>query len=101
MQSLMKNIQLQLKELQALGALAGPDLAIMEAALSDPFTMRGAYYGQQGLLAQIARARQLIDARKAATAANVGGIATPAETGAAPAAPQSVNDLLKKYGGTQ
>lgn len=63
MQSLHKNIQLQFKELQALGALAGPDLEIMEAALSDPFSVKGAYYGPSGLKAQIGQARKLIDLR--------------------------------------
>lgn len=65
MESLHKNIQLQYKELQALGALAGPDLAIMEAALSDPFSVKGAYYGKDGLKAQIKQARKLIELRTA------------------------------------
>jgi hypothetical protein len=62
-QSLMKNIQLQFKELQALGALAGPDLAIMEASITDPFTFKGAYYGRDGLQGQIRQARNLIEER--------------------------------------
>ena len=71
-QSLMKNIQLQFKELQALGALAGPDLALMEAALTDPFTFKGAYYGKDGLMGQINQAKRLIDVRRQAIAAQGG-----------------------------
>lgn len=71
-QARMKNIQLQFKELQALGALAGPDLALMEAALTDPFTWRGAMYGREGLMGQIGEARRLIDVRRKAMAAQSG-----------------------------
>jgi hypothetical protein len=66
-QSLMKGVQLQFKEVQALGALTGPDVAIMEAAITDPFTFKGAFYGKGGLKAQINQAKQLLKERKAAT----------------------------------
>lgn len=72
-QSLMKGLQLQFKEVQALGALAGPDLALMEAAITDPFTMRGAYYGKDGLRGQIKQARRLLSLRKQASADATGG----------------------------
>lgn len=72
-QSLMKGIQLQFKEVQALGALAGPDLAIMEAAITDPFTFRGAFYGKDGLMGQINQSRRLLAQRKKATSDNVKG----------------------------
>lgn len=72
MQSLMKNIQLQYKELAALGALTGPDLALMEAALTDPFTFKGAWYGSGGLRAQIAQARNLVDVRRKAIGTSSG-----------------------------
>lgn len=71
-QALMKNIQLQFKELQGLGALTGPDVAIMESALSDPFSFKGAFYGPDGLRSQIGRARQLIEERTRATASTQG-----------------------------
>lgn len=71
-QSLMKGIQLQFKEVQALGALAGPDLTIMEAAITDPFTFKGALYGQDGLNAQIRQARNLLKERRTATAKSQG-----------------------------
>ncbi len=64
MQSLMKNLQLQYKELAALGALTGPDLDLMEKALSDPFSVRGAFYGKDGLLSQIQQARELVKERR-------------------------------------
>lgn len=68
MQSLMKNLQLQYKELAALGALTGPDLDLMEKALSDPFSVRGAFYGKDGLLSQIGQARELVKERREAMA---------------------------------
>lgn len=73
-QSLMKGIQLQFKEVQALGALAGPDLAIMESAITDPFTFRGVFYGKDGLLGQINQSRKLLAQRKKATEENIKGI---------------------------
>lgn len=98
MQSLMKNIQLQFKELQALGALSGPDLAIMESALTDPFTFRGALYGKEGLLNQIRRSRELIAARRQATTDNTGAAANRPAAAAQPGqAEPSVNDLLRQY----
>jgi hypothetical protein len=63
-QSIKRNIELQFKELQALGALAGPDIEIMRQALSDPFTLQGAYFGRDGLLAQVRQARNLVKIRK-------------------------------------
>lgn len=63
MQSLKRNLELQFKELQALGALAGPDIEIMRQALSDPFSMQGAYYGRDGLKAQVRQARVLLKNR--------------------------------------
>lgn len=71
-QSLMKGIQLQFKEVQALGALAGPDLALMEAAITDPFTVKGAFYGKDGLMSQIKQARNLLATRRTATDASQG-----------------------------
>ena len=80
-QSLMKGIQLQFKEVQALGALAGPDLGIMEAAITDPFTFKGAFYGKDGLMAQIKQGRNLLKTRREAIVKNTG---QPTPPGAAP-----------------
>lgn len=66
---------MQYKELISLGALAGPDLQIIGDALSDPFTFKGAYYGKDGLLAQVGRARQLIEERRRAMQADAGAAA--------------------------
>lgn len=71
-QSLMKGIQLQFKEVQALGALAGPDLALMEAAITDPFTFKGVMYGRDGLIGQIKQSRNLLKLRSDATAKSQG-----------------------------
>lgn len=65
-QAVKRNLELQFKELQALGALAGPDVEIMRQALADPFSGAGAYYGREGLLAQTRRARELVKQRKEA-----------------------------------
>lgn len=65
-QAVKRNLELQFKELQALGALAGPDIEIMRQALADPFSGAGAYYGREGLLAQTRRARELVKQRKEA-----------------------------------
>jgi hypothetical protein len=72
-QALMKGLQLQFKEVQALGALAGPDLGLMEAALTDPFTYKGAYYGAGGLRAQIKQSKLLLQERRAAIEKNTTG----------------------------
>ena len=64
MQSVKRNLELQFKELQALGALAGPDIEIMRQALADPFSAQGAYYGREGLLAQAKQARDLVKMRR-------------------------------------
>jgi hypothetical protein len=77
MQSLKRNLELQFKELQALGALAGPDIEIMRQALSDPFTLGGAYYGREGLLSQVAQARSLLQKRKDAVMRSQGKEAGP------------------------
>jgi hypothetical protein len=62
-QSVKRNLELQFKELQALGALAGPDIEIMREALADPFSIQGAFFGRGGLLAQVDAARKLITQR--------------------------------------
>lgn len=71
-QAVKRNLELQFKELQALGALAGPDVEIMRQALADPFTVQGAFYGREGLLAQTKRARELVKTRKDAVLSSQG-----------------------------
>ena len=84
MQSLKRNMELQFKELQALGALAGPDIEIMRQALADPFSVAGAYYGKDGLKAQIAESRKLVKLRKEAVSATQ----KPASASPAASAPE-------------
>jgi hypothetical protein len=72
MQSLKRNMELQFKELQALGALAGPDIEIMRQSLADPFSVSGAYFGRDGLLAQVRRARDLVKTRASAVTRSQG-----------------------------
>lgn len=95
-QALLKNIQLQFKELQGLGALTGPDIAIMEQAISDPFSFKGAYYGSGGLLAQIGRARQLIDERRRAMQADTGGAAEPQSAAPVDLQTQALEELRRR-----
>lgn len=82
MQSLKRNIELQFKELQALGALAGPDIEIIRQSLSDPFSMSGAFYGRDGLLSQVKRSRDLVRIRAQAVQSSQGK--PPPAAGAAP-----------------
>jgi hypothetical protein len=88
MQALKRNIELQLKELQALGALAGPDVQIIRESLTDPFSFTGALYGKDGLLSQAQRSRQLIKVRREAVSKSQG------KQPDAPAAPQQNDDPL-------
>lgn len=76
-QAVKRNLELQFKELQALGALAGPDIEIMRQALADPFSAAGAYYGKEGLLAQTRRARQLVKQRREAVLRSQGQAQQP------------------------
>jgi hypothetical protein len=76
-QAVKRNMELQFKELQALGALAGPDIEIMRQALADPFSMQGAYYGKDGLLAQTKQARDLVKMRGDAILKSQGRTAKP------------------------
>jgi hypothetical protein len=85
-QSLKRNIELQFKELQALGALAGPDVEIIRQALSDPFSVAGAYYGKDGLLAQVKRSRDLVRMRSESVLASQGQGGKPPAAGGANAA---------------
>lgn len=48
---------LSAKEAAALGALAGPDMKLMEGILSNPASLQGALIGGKGLSAQIAEGR--------------------------------------------
>jgi len=78
-ESVKRNMELQFKELQALGALAGPDIEIMRQSLADPFTFKGAYYGKDGLLAQTRRARELVKMRSDAVLKSQGRTVKPAQ----------------------
>ena len=55
--SLVKQAQLSYKEAAALGALTGPDMALIEGILRDPTSWQGAALGNKGITAQIAEAR--------------------------------------------
>lgn len=83
-ESLVADLQLQLKEAQALGALTGPDVMILERALANPVSLRGAIYGRGGLSEQLGQTRQALTRRKEALAKEYG---TPSLAGqAAPTA---------------
>lgn len=63
-ESLVADLQLQLKEAQALGALTGPDVMILERALANPVSLRGAIYGREGLGEQLKQTRDSLKRRK-------------------------------------
>lgn len=63
--SLVADLRMQAKEAIALGALTGPDITILDQALADPTTMRGAFYGKDGLKEQINQTRAAIKRRRA------------------------------------
>ena len=54
--SIAKQAQLNAKEAAALGALSGPDMALLEGILADPTSMKGAMYGSSGIGKQIEEA---------------------------------------------
>lgn len=63
-ESAVSGLQLEWKEAAALGALTGPDLEIMERTLVSPSSMKGAYYGREGLGQQIEQARGYFNRRQ-------------------------------------
>lgn len=64
--SLMADIKMQYKEAQALGALTGPDVAVLEQALTNPGSAMAALYGGAGLREQISQTREAIKRRQQA-----------------------------------
>lgn len=57
LQSIVADLRLQAKEAQALGALTGPDMDILDKILTDPASAKGALFGKTGLQKQIKQAR--------------------------------------------
>lgn len=57
LQSIVADLRLQAKEAQALGALTGPDMDILDKILTDPASTKGALFGKTGLQKQIKQAR--------------------------------------------
>ena len=94
-QSLVADLQLQFKEAQALGALAGPDVELINKALASPTSMQGVSYGREGLGQQLGEVRKALDRRKAAIAqefnlpAPAGAASAPGAAGPAAAASAS------------
>jgi hypothetical protein len=68
-ESLVADLQMQLKEAQALGALTGPDIELLSRALANPVSLKGAIYGRGGLGEQLSQTRQALARRKNALAA--------------------------------
>lgn len=84
-ESLVADLQLQAKEAQALGALTGPDVEILNRLLRNPASLSGAYFGVGGLKEQLNQSREAIKRRRA-------GIAQ--QYPVTPGAPSSDNDPL-------
>jgi hypothetical protein len=101
-ESLTADLRMQMKEAQALGALTGPDMQILDQMLTNPATVRGAYFGRDGLNRQVSEARLSLQRRRNALAAEfnqqgaAGGVGpsspVPARPASAPAQP-SLADL--------
>jgi hypothetical protein len=58
------DLQMQLKNAYELGALAGPDLALLENAITDPTGLKGNYYGKDALKAQLGVIKTTIERNK-------------------------------------
>jgi hypothetical protein len=84
-ESLVADLRMQAKEAQALGALTGPDMLILEKLLRDPATMSGAYYGREGLKKQVDEARQSIRRRREGISKQFPGPAQPQPAAQTPA----------------
>lgn len=100
-ESLVADLRLQLKEAQALGALTGPDVAILDQALASPVSMKGALYGNEGLGVQLKEVRSSLQRRKNALAAEY-NLPAPAANNASRAgapAPGTVQDGYRYIGG--
>ncbi len=65
-ESLLADLRMQYKEAAALGALTGPDLAILDKALADPTSFKGAIFGKDGLSEQLRQSRLALGRRKTA-----------------------------------
>lgn len=104
-QSLVADLQLQFKEAQALGALAGPDIELINKALASPTSFQGASFGRDGLYAQLGEVRKALDRREAAIAqefnlpAPAGAASQPAAAPAAAAASGAATDYSNLWGG--
>jgi hypothetical protein len=101
-ESLVADLRMQAKEAQALGALTGPDMAILDQSLTSPGSVKGAYYGKGGLTEQVAQTRAAIKRRRDALHKQAMPGAEPEAAAATPAtattAAPDIDALLKKYG---
>jgi len=92
MESLRSSLLNQAKEADALGALTGPDLKLMNDLLGDPASFMGAVYGKGGMKAKITEARNALERRKQALRDQYGDTAAPS---AAPNAAPNVDTFVQ------
>lgn len=97
--SLIADLRLQLKEAQALGALTGPDVGILDQALSDPATLRGAFYGRSGLGAQLTQTRASLKRRRKAIDDEFGLTPTQVTAPTQPTQPATTRPPLSSFSG--
>ena len=87
------DMQMRLKEAYELGAITGPDMAILENALSDPTslkgTLKGAAFGRDPFKAQTGQVGKVLNRLKGNFESQY-GVAIPAAAGNAPATPTAV-----------
>jgi hypothetical protein len=84
--SLVADLQMQAKEAQALGALTGPDIEILDRLLKNPVSFAGVYFGTGGLKEQLKQSREAIKRRRGAIDKQFAGSQPPSAE-----APKTVN----------
>lgn len=87
--SLVADLRMQAKEAQALGALSGPDMGILDRSLADPGSFKGLMYGNKGLTEQIKQTRAAIGRRRQALNSQRGGTPAASPSLAAPELPSA------------
>jgi hypothetical protein len=109
LQGAYTSLQMGLKNAFELGALAGPDLSLLEGMLASPTSFQAGALGDKGLAEQITQARQYLRNRGKAVYeahkmpvppeyAGAGGSAKTNKAGGA-AVPDDIKALLDKHGG--
>ena len=82
------------KDLFTLGALTGPDLGLIQNTITDPNSIKGGYFGKEGLLKQLDQVTGIIERGMKAYEEQFGATRTPIQT---PPRERSLDDIKNKY----